>query len=63
MISEGNMKPIPLGDKVIKIKKSLLMNEQAHQLRDSITPNDYVVDGFYSSSVFLFHIFFIWKIG
>ena len=46
MISEGNMKPIPLGDKVIKIKKSLLMNDQIRQLRDSITHNIHVVDGF-----------------
>ena len=30
------MKPIPMGDKVIKIKKSLLTNEQVRQLRDSI---------------------------
>ena len=46
ILSEGRMKPINLGDKVIKIKKSLLTNEQVRQLRDSITQNDYVVDDF-----------------
>ena len=63
MLSEGRIEPITLGDKVIKIKKFLLMNEKVCQLRDSITHNDYVVCVFYLSIILLFHIFFIWKTG
>ena len=42
----GRIKPIPLGGKVIKLKKYLLMNEQVCQLRDIITHNNFVVDVF-----------------
>ena len=40
------MKTIPLGDNVIMIKKSLLINKQVPQLRAIITHNNFVVDVF-----------------
>ena len=63
IVFEGRMKLIPLGDKIIKIKKSLSMNEQVRQFYESINHNEYTVDDFYLSSVLLLYVFFIWEIG